>query len=97
MNKHYCELAASVCGFLGGSVLSLDALLALRHVRQERGKESLQEAVNKTTGQYVDSKGRLLNSVYRLQLWFAKRSVGSARLGFALVTVGFLLDLISKW
>ena|SRR5438270_12149909 len=97
MNKHAFELAASISGFLGGAILSLDALFALRHVRQERGKEITQQAARESSGTYVDDKNRPLNSAYKLQLWFAGRSVLSARIGFGLVTLGFLFDIIGKF
>ena len=47
MSKHTYELAASILGFLGGAILSLDALFAVRRARSERGKESVREAVQK--------------------------------------------------
>jgi hypothetical protein len=96
MLKHYCELAASILGFAGGAILSLDALFAVRTAQEERGKESVREAVRKAKGVYVDDQGRPLTSAYDLRLWFARQSVWSARIGFSLVTAGFLFDLISK-
>ncbi len=97
MVKHYFELAASAFGFVGGGILSLDALFAVRTAKEERGKESVREAVRKAEGAYEDDQGRRLDSRYALRLWFARQSVLSARIGFSLVTAGFLLDLISKW
>ncbi len=97
MLKHYFELAASALGFVGGAILSLDALFAVRTAKEERGKESVREAVKKAEGVYEDDRGRPLDSRYALRLWFARQSVLSARIGFSLVTAGFLLDLISKW
>jgi hypothetical protein len=97
MDKHCLELAASFFGFLGGSVLSLDALFAVRRARSERGKQAVGEAVKKAQGEYVDDQDKVLTSVYALQLLFARRSALAARIGFGLMTAGFLLDLISKW
>src|SRR3954449_5032104 len=97
MDKHTYELAASIFGFLGGTVLSLDALFAVRRARSERGKESVQEAVKKAQGVYVDDKDKVLTSAYALQLLFARRVASAGRIGFGLMTMGFLMDLISKW
>ena len=59
MTRHTYELAASTFGFLGGAVLSLEALLAVRRARSERGKKSVQEAVRKAQGVYVDDHDRV--------------------------------------
>src|ERR1035437_7459824 len=56
-----------------------------------------QKGVSKAKGEYVDDQDKVLTSVYALQLLFARRSALSARIGFGLMTAGFLLDLISKW
>jgi hypothetical protein len=47
MTKHECELAASILGFVGGGILSLDALFAVRQARSQRGREALQQSVEK--------------------------------------------------
>jgi hypothetical protein len=47
VTKHECELAASILGFLGGGILSLDALFAVRHAHSQRGREALQKSVEK--------------------------------------------------
>ena len=97
MTKHAYELAASISGFLGGTVLSLDALFAVRRARSERGKEAVQNAVQKAEGVYVDDKDKVLTSAYALQLLFARRTAVIGRIGFGLMTLGFLMDLIAKW
>ncbi len=97
MFRHYCELASSALGFVGGAILSLDALFAVRTAQEERGKKSLQEAARKAEGIYEDEHGVPLTSAYALRLWFARQSVVAARIGFSLMTAGFLLDLFSKW
>lgn len=97
MTKHTYELAASVFGFLGGAVLSLEALFAVQRARSERGKKSVQEAVRKAQGAYVDDNDRVLTSTYALQLLFARRVAVAGRIGFGLMTLGFLMDLIAKW
>lgn len=97
MTKHTFEVAASIFGFLGGAILSLDALLAVRRARSERGKKSVQEAVQKAQGVYVDDHDKVLTSAYALQLLFARRIAAAGRIGFGLITLGFLMDLIWKW
>lgn len=97
MTKHTFELASSICGFIGGAILSFDALFAVRRARSERGKESVREAVQKAQGVYVDDRDRVLTSAYALQLLFARRTAITGRIGFGLITLGFLMDVISKW
>lgn len=96
MPTHCLEITASVLGFLGGFILSLDALCAVRRVRQEMGKGETQQAVQAAGGVYVDEKGNPLTSDFSLRRWFAGRSVISARIGFSLMTAGFLFDLLAK-
>jgi hypothetical protein len=91
------EIAASVLGFVGGFVLSLDALCAVRRVHQEIGKDETLRAVQAAGGIYVDEQGKPLTSAFSLRRWFASRSVLSARIGFSLMTTGFFLDLVAKW
>jgi hypothetical protein len=55
------------------------------------------DAVKKAQGEYVDDHGKMFASAYQVQLWFAQKSALWARIGFGLMTIGFLLDLISKW
>lgn len=74
MEKRSLELAASALGFLGGSILALDALFAVRRARSERGKKSVGDAVKKAQGLYLDDKDKVLTSAYALQLLFARRS-----------------------
>ena len=97
MTRHTYELSASIFGFLGGAVLSLEAVFAVRRARSERGQESVQEAVRKAQGVYVDDNDKVLTSTYALQLLFARRVAIAARIGFGLMTLGFLMDLIAKW
>jgi len=97
VTQHTYELAASIFGFLGGTVLSLEALFAVRRARSERGKEAVQEAVRKAQGVYVDDHDRVLTSAYALQLLFVRRAEVAGRIGFGLMTLGFLLDLIARW
>jgi len=97
MPHHWLEIASSALGFLGGSVLSLDALCAVRRVRQEFGKDAMKQAVQSAGAVYVDEHGNPLSSELLLRQWFAGRSVLSARIGFTLMTAGFFFDLIAKW
>ena len=97
MTQHTYELAGSIFGFLGGAVLSLDALLAVNRARSERGKEAVQQAVQKARGVYVDDNDKALTSTYALHLLFARRVAFAGRIGFGLMTIGFLLELIAKW
>ncbi len=97
MPSHSLEIAASSLGFLGGALLSLDALSAVTRVREAKGQEAVQAALQKAGGTYADQDGRRIASPYAARLWFARRSVLWARLGFVLITLGFFLDLLAKW
>jgi hypothetical protein len=97
VDKHTYELAASIFGFVGGAVLSFEALFAVYRARSERGKEAVRKAVERAQGVYVDDKDKLLTSAYALQLLFARRTAVVGRIGFGLMTLGFLMDLIAKW
>jgi hypothetical protein len=97
MDKHTLEIAASAFGFLGGAVLSLDALRAVSRARSEKGKSMVNEAIDNAKKEpHADDPDKLKASAYALQLLIARRSALAARIGFGLVTLGFLLDLISK-
>ncbi|MGD0182052.1 MAG: hypothetical protein ABSC15_19750 [Terriglobales bacterium] len=91
---------ASLLTLLGALALSVEALFVRRKIRTEAGGQRLL-AIMKAHGDddvLTDPKsGKPLNKEKALRLWFAERSLGWSWLGFALMMVGFLLDLIAKW
>jgi hypothetical protein len=97
MDKHQLELASSILGFLGGFVLSLDAIAAVNRAKSTKGKESISEAARKVQGEYQIDANDVPSSAYGLQLFLARRTATTARWGFVLMTLGFLLDIIAKF
>jgi hypothetical protein len=91
------EILGSILSFVGGGILSLDALCAVGRVYQETGHEAVQDAVREANGQYVDKDGKPAWSRLRARLWFAQNSAALAKLGFSVMTFGFLLDMLSKF
>lgn len=56
MTKHEYELAASILAFLGGGILSLDALFAVGHAHSQRGREALKQSVEKARVELENTK-----------------------------------------
>lgn len=93
-------MVASLLTLLGGLALSLEALFIRRKIRTEAGAQRLLEIMKAHGADDVltDPKsGKPLNKEKALRLWFAERSLRWSWVGFGLLTVGFLLDLIAKW
>lgn len=93
----WLEIWGSILSFLGGAILSIDALFAVGRVYEETGHEAIQEAVREVNGQYVDKNGNPASTALRAKIWFASQSANLAKLGFSVMTLGFLLDMLSKF
>ena len=92
------DLVASILSFAGGVVLTVDALLVQREIRVEHGAKQLLEALGKRqAGNVITNEGgEPLDNEKRLRLWLALRSLRRTQAGFALMTIGFLLDLFVR-
>jgi hypothetical protein len=92
-------MVASLLALLGGLALSLEALFVGRKIRTEAGAQRLLEIMKAHGAEdvLVDKSGKPLNKEKALRLWFAERSLRWSWLGFGLLALGFLLDLIAKW
>lgn len=92
------DLVASILSFAGGVVLTVDALLVQREIRVEHGAQQLLEALDKrqASNALTNEAGEPLDNVKRLRLWLALRSLRRTQAGFALMTIGFLLDLVVR-
>jgi len=90
------ELYSAVLSFLGGALLSFDALRARRRIRAESGAKALLKILKAHNADSVltDNAGRALNSETELQLWLAAHSTKWAWLGFLLMTAGFVLQIV---
>jgi hypothetical protein len=94
---HWCEISSASLGFAGAALLSLDAVLGKRRVFQEAGKAAAQECAEAAGATYVDERGQPIRGESGIKLWFAARSQRWNRMGFLLMTAGFLADLAGKW
>jgi hypothetical protein len=97
------EIWSSVLAFMGGTLLTLDALLVGTRIRTERGAQRLKRALEerKKRGEsksftLKDENGKALRTETELSLWLAKTTLHWAWEGYLLITAGFVLDFISK-
>jgi hypothetical protein len=92
------EILASVLSFSGGAVLSVDALLAYRNARSQRGGEKLAEAAaraEKPVSIEIEG-GQRLHSGSDVAVDRSALARGRTVAGFSLAAAGFGLDLIFK-
>ena len=86
----------SALSFAGGVVLTWETLSVKRQIKEESGARQLLEALAKigAPDALKDANGRPISQERALQLWFAQRSLRWGWVGFVLMTVGFLLEMI---
>lgn len=90
------ELFSAILSFLGGGFLSIDALRSRRRVRAESGATELLKILNQeAAANLTDEDGKPLNSEAALRLWLTKQTSRWAWLGFALMTAGFVLQIVA--
>ena len=89
------DISVSFLTFGGGAILSWDAFRSTAHLYEDQGTAILLE-IQKAGGFTFrdDSKKPLNEGSYKLRV--ARRTALRATIGFALVTAGFALDLVSK-
>ena len=98
MACHWCEISASVLGFAGGALLSFDAIYGRQRLLQEEGKNAAREGAEEHRATFVDPhRSKPIAGESGVRIWFAERSQRWNRMGFLLLTAGFLIDLIGKW
>lgn len=92
------EIFSSALAFAGGVFLTIESLCVRSRIRAQSGLDRLRDILDKTNAGKVltDKHGKSLDSKGALQLWFAERTVRYSWVGFILVTLGFVLDLIAK-
>lgn len=90
------ELWGAVLSFAGGAALSWEAL-TVKKVKAGIGARHLQRIFQEIglQDQLTDDKGKPLGGEEELQLWHTRRSLGWTRAGFILMTLGFLLQVLS--
>ena len=99
MTHNFLDVLGSVLSFLGGLVLFLDTLRMKSRIRNQETMSLLLVALKKEGGEGAlkDDQGNPIKSDTDLQVWFAGNSLKWGWLGFALMTAGFLLDLLAKY
>jgi hypothetical protein len=92
------EILGSCFNAAGGLWLLWDALRARRTIREEQGATRLRDILNKVgSGDILkDKKGNSLDSEKALRLWFVSRTIAWNWIALALISTGFVLDLIGK-
>jgi hypothetical protein len=92
------EIAGACFTTAGGLWLLVDALRIRHTVRAEEGASRLREILDRVGAGDIlkDGKGNPLNSEKALRLWFAARTIAWNWIALALITAGFVLDLIGK-
>ena len=89
------ELASAILSFLGGAMLSIDALRARHRARAESGAKKFLEIMRAhgTGTTLKDEQGRDLDSEAALALWRARQSTRWTWIGFLLMTAGFVVQI----
>jgi hypothetical protein len=87
------ELVASFLTFAGGALLTIDAFSPVRALYVKRGEEKWHWLVTKLPSEATANETALEDEK---ALQHAKRSQFLVRLGFFLVTAGFLVDVLNK-
>lgn len=91
-------LFSAALNFAGGAVLTLDALTIRRRIRAASGTRKLQEILTKLGRPDVlmGPDAKPLNSDAAIDLWLSTRTLEWTRVGFALMTAGFLIDAMRR-
>ncbi len=90
------EIWSSLLTFAGGVFLTVDGLVAASKIHAESGGERFLAAVLRRKIQVVGDDGQPLTNPTDLRAWLARKVQRRSWLGFALITLGFLIDLVSK-
>jgi len=91
------DLVSSIMNFLGGAFLTWDALYIKQRIQAETGIRRLQEGLEELgAGDLLTYHGKPLKEGETLQFWLASRPLRWTKIGFVLMTLGFLLDCLAK-
>jgi hypothetical protein len=92
------EIIVPIFNFSGAAILCIDALRIKQNIKEKVGAKELLDylqAFNKP-GAVRDEQGKPLDSQEAIDKWLAHRSLQFGWIGFILLALGFLLDLIAK-
>lgn len=92
------ELFGKILSFLGGILLTLEALTVKKQIQVRAGAHAFQRDLESAGlgDRLVDSKGRPLRDEQILEIQLTKPFVILTRVGIALVTTGFLLEIVDQ-
>lgn len=91
------EVISSIMNFAGGAFLTWDALYIKQKIQAKTGIQRLQEGLAEMgAGDLLTHRGKPLKEGQTFQLWLSSRPLRWTKIGFALMTLGFLLDLVTK-
>lgn len=96
----YLGICGAALNFAGGAFLVYEALRLPRKTLVAYGARVTAEEEARRTGQpprYVDDEGKPLGTVVDWERWLARKVQQRNWIGFLLITVGFLLDLLSRF
>ena len=98
MSKQTYQVLASTLNFLGGGVLCWDTLRVRRNLREKAGAQKIARILDLLASKVTltDEKGNPLNTEQAIDQWLAGRTFTLGWLGFVLMTLGFLVDLVLK-
>ncbi len=91
------DLVSSFVNFAGGACLTWDALYIKQRIQAETGIRRLQEGLAEMgEGDLLTYRGKTLSEGKTFQLWLSSRPLRLTKIGFVLMTLGFLLDFFAK-
>ncbi len=99
MSTSCLGLGGVVLSFAGGVFLTYDSLRARRKILAHFGARKIAEDQAKREGKptlYETPDGKPLDTELDWELWLAEQPLKWTWIGFALISVGFLLDIFSR-
>ena len=98
MPKPLLEILVPILNFSGAAILCVDALRIKRNIKVKAGAEKLVQYLRSVgeSNLITDERGKPLDSQRALDEWLAGLTLRLGWVGFVLIALGFLLDLITK-
>ena len=98
MAKPLAEIIVTLMNFSGAAILSIDALRIRQSAKEKAGAEKLIHYLSLIgKGDLVtDTNGKPLDSEAAIEEWLGTRTQRLGWIGFTLLALGFLLDLMVK-
>jgi hypothetical protein len=96
--SEWLSLIGATLSFAGGCFLTYDAFTIRKRIKAEAGLKSITEELNRLgcPDGLSEKDGTKFGSKMAIDLWLAVDSLTYTKTGFSLVTVGFVLDAVSR-